>query len=63
LAALLATIQPGTGKDQDCQGLLRSVRREADKLPRVPNPVPATEPSAGPPASSPPLRSATSTAR
>ena len=63
LAALLATIQPGTGKDQDCQGLLRSVRREADKLPRVPNPVPVTEPPAGPPTSAPPLRSATSTGR
>lgn len=53
LAALLATIQPGTGKDQDCDGLLRTVRREAAKLPRVADPLPV--PGADP-APSPPLR-------
>lgn len=53
LAALLATIQPGTGKDQDCEGMLREVRREAARLPRVPTPVP--EPPPGP---SVPLRAA-----
>lgn len=54
LAALLATIQPGTGKDQDCEGMLRSVRREAARLPRVPEPLPA--PAQEQAAPSPPLR-------
>ena len=52
LAALLATIQPGTGKDRDCDAMLRDVRREAAKLPRVPTPVAQ---DAGP---TPPLRDA-----
>ncbi len=38
LAALLATIQPGTGKDQDCDALLKAVRSEAKKVPRTPDP-------------------------
>lgn len=36
LASLLATIQPGTGKDVDCDALLKEVRREAKALPRAP---------------------------
>lgn len=36
LAALAATIQPGTGKDADCAALIRAVRREAARLPRTP---------------------------
>lgn len=43
LAALAATIQPGTGKDVDCGALLKSVRREAASLPRVPIAEPETE--------------------
>ena len=42
LASLLATIQPGTGKDQDCDALLKKVRSEAAKLPKTPKP-PATK--------------------
>jgi AsmA family protein len=61
LAALLATIQPGTGKDQDCAAMLRAVRREAAQLPRVPDPAPANTPA--PPAAAPPLRPATPAAR
>jgi uncharacterized protein involved in outer membrane biogenesis len=54
LAGLLATIQPGTGKDQDCDAMLRSVRSEASKLPRVPNPMPTVPPAS--PSPTPPLR-------
>ena len=42
LAALLATIQPGTGKDADCDALLKQVRREAANLPKAP-PLPAAK--------------------
>lgn len=38
LAALLATIQLGRGKDADCAALLEELRREASLLPRAPDP-------------------------
>jgi uncharacterized protein involved in outer membrane biogenesis len=58
LAALLATIQPGTGKDRDCDAMLRDVRSEAAKLPRVPIQTPVTAPAPTGPV--PPLRDAAS---
>ena len=47
LASLLATVQFGTGKDADCDALVKQVRREAAQLPRTPD---MTEKSAGSPA-------------
>lgn len=51
LAALVATLQPGTGKDLDCAAMLRTVRSEARKVPRTPAPpntdVPPSSDAAG----------------
>ena len=53
LASLLATIQPGTGKDADCAALLKAVQGEAKKLPRTPEPPKTETPAPAAPAATP----------
>lgn len=47
LAALIPTIQLGRGQDADCEAVLKTVRGEAAKLPRVPALPPVAESDAG----------------
>ena len=56
LASLLATVQLGTGKDADCDALLKAVRGEAAKLPRAATlpEAPAAEASTTPTTPTPP---------